>query len=78
MDFTKSINDAVRKELAENKIPEDAKFAVVAGVNNEGIKVLGLVKIVDHKKFEVEFGGSLEHEWDGDNIGQASVIFIGK
>ena len=73
-----NLSKYVKEELDKDSIPNDAKYVIVASVDNNGTKILAAVNIHKGQKIDTKVVSVWEHDWDGDDTAAAKLIFVGK
>lgn len=73
-----NVNKFVKEELAKDAIPADAKYVIVGTVDNTGAQILTAVNIHKGEKINTNVAAIWNHNWSGDDIIAAKVIFVGK
>lgn len=72
--LTKYVRDEMEKEL----IPPDAKYVLIGDINLDGTKIIAAVNIKKTDKVSISVAAVWKHDWDGDDIAGAKLIFVGK
>lgn len=73
-----NIEKIVKENIASGEIPADAKLVGVATLDNEGVKIVGMVELLDkekHPNASLKIKAIFEHDWDGDNTIAGKVVF---
>lgn len=73
-DVTRFVKDEMEKE----NIPSDAKYAIVAGIDEVGSRFMASVKIVDKEKVDIKVAALWDHDWEGDDSGAMKIVISGK
>lgn len=73
-DVTRFVKDEMEKE----NIPSDAKYAIIAGADEQGLKFMASVKIVDKEKMNLRVAALWDHDWEGDDSAAMKIILTGK
>jgi TolB-like protein len=77
-DILLNLNKYVQQELAEERIPPDAKYVLVGAVNNDGTRIMAAVKLYEGRRFQTKVQAVWDHDWDGNDTAALKVVFIGK
>lgn len=79
--FTKEfISNVIKKSIDNGDIPTDHKLAFVGAIDENGIRAIISVEILDkpvlnNNKLNIKFQSIVEHEWTGDNKAGAQILF---
>lgn len=74
--FTQSfLEEVVKKSVENGDVLSDDRLVIIAGVNEQGVKAVVAVKIVDKELMRVRIDGIFQYDWDGDNTVGAKVVF---
>lgn len=78
LNILNNLSKYVKEEYDKDLIPPDAKYVIVASVDNEGSKILAAVNIHKGEKTDIKVVSLWHHDWDGDDTAVAKLVFVGK
>jgi hypothetical protein len=73
------LDSFVKQELALNNIPADAKYVIVAGVDDKVGQIMATVNLHKGEKFNTSIAAMWKHDWkDSNDTVAAKLVFVGK
>lgn len=73
-----NLNKYVSESMKTEEIPPDAKYVIVAGVDNFGAKILASVNIHKGERYDTKVAAVWHHDWTGDDTAAMKLVFVGK
>lgn len=74
--FTQNfLESVVKNSIANGETKPDAKLVFVAATDENGIKAIVSVNVIDRELFRVKVNGIFEYDWGGEKSAGAKVVF---